>query len=127
VLLGGLDDAFAEFETTLGAAWRDTAIVAVTEFGRTARVNGDSGCDHGTASAAFLAGGAVAGGRVLADWPGLKPGDLLEGRDLRPTLDLRSVLKGLLADHLGLAPAVLADAVFPGSRNVTPMKNMVTG
>jgi uncharacterized protein (DUF1501 family) len=124
-LLGGLDDAFAEFERTLGPVWEQTVIVAVTEFGRTARVNGDNGCDHGTGSAAFLAGGAVAGGRVAADWPGLKPADLYENRDLRPTTDLRAVLKGVLADHFGLSLAVLADAVFPGSAEVAPIKDLI--
>ncbi len=125
VLLGGLDDAFGEFEKTLGAAWRETAIVAITEFGRTARVNGDSGCDHGTGSAAFLVGGAVAGGRVVADWPGLKPENLFENRDLRATTDLRGVLKGVLADHLGLASGRLGEAIFPGTPYVTPMKDLI--
>ncbi len=125
-LLGGLDDAFGEFERTLGPAWEQTAVVAITEFGRTARVNGDNGCDHGTAAAAFLAGGAVAGGRVVADWPGLRPADLYENRDLKPTTDLRAVLKGVLADHLGLSPAVLADAIFPGTTDVSPMKNLIS-
>ncbi len=101
-LLGGLDGALAAFESGLGPAWSETVVVIVTEFGRTAHVNGDSGCDHGTGSVALLAGGAVAGGRVVADWPGLKPEHLYENRDLMPTTDLRAVLKGVLADHLGL-------------------------
>ncbi len=125
-LLGGLDDALAEFERTLGAAWDQTVIVVATEFGRTAQVNGAGGCDHGTASAAFLVGGAVAGGRVAADWPGLKPANLLENRDLKPTTDLRAVWKGVLADHLGLSNAVLAEAVFPGTRDVAPMKGLLS-
>ena len=124
-LLGGLDEAIAAFETGLGPAWKQTVIVAITEFGRTVRVNGDSGCDHGTASVAFLAGGAVAGGRVIADWPGLKAINLYEKRDLKPTTDLRAVLKGVLADHLGLGTSKLGDAVFPGSANVTPMTGLV--
>ena len=111
--LGGLDDAFAAFETGLGPAWRDTVVVAITEFGRTARVNGTVGTDHGTGTVAFLAGGALKGGRVIADWPGLKPAQLYEARDLKPTTDLRAVLKGVLADQLGLSPAVLGTAVFP--------------
>ncbi|MDE3177753.1 MAG: DUF1501 domain-containing protein, partial [Pseudomonadota bacterium] len=123
-LLGGLDDALAEFERTLGPAWDQTVIVAATEFGRTAQVNGASGCDHGVASAAFLAGGAVAGGRVLADWPGLKPAQLHENRDLKPTTDLRAVLKGVLADHLGLSASRLAETVFPGTPDVAPMKDL---
>ncbi|MEA2890547.1 MAG: hypothetical protein QOI05_1340 [Bradyrhizobium sp.] len=84
-LLSGLDGALAEFETGLGARWRDTVIVVATEFGRTARINGTDGTDHGTATVALLAGGAVNGGRVIADWPGLKRAALYEGRDLAPT------------------------------------------
>jgi uncharacterized protein (DUF1501 family) len=126
-LLGGLDDSLAAFETGLGPAWAETVVVVVTEFGRTARVNGDSGCDHGTASAAFLAGGAVAGGRVVADWPGLKPEALHENRDLKPTTDLRGVLKGVLADHLGLSASRLAEAVFPETGGVQPTKGLIAG
>jgi uncharacterized protein (DUF1501 family) len=124
-LLAGLDGALATFEAVLGPAWADTAILVVTEFGRTARVNGTTGTDHGTATVAFLAGGAVKGGRVLADWPGLKPADLYETRDLRPTIDLRAVMKGVLADHLGLSAAVLGSAVFPDSAAVTPVQGLV--
>ena len=125
-LLGGLDDALAEFERTLAPVWDQTVVVVATEFGRTARVNGNSGCDHGTASAALLAGGAVAGGRVVVDWPGLKAANLYENRDLRPTTDLRAVLKGVLADHLGLSAAVLAEAIFPGTRDVTQMNGLLS-
>ena len=99
-LLGALDGAIAEVETNMGDAWRETVVVLVTEFGRTARINGNEGTDHGTATVAVLAGGALKGGRVVADWPGLKDADLYEHRDLRATTDLRAVLKGLLADHL---------------------------
>ena len=124
-LLGGLDGALAAFETGLGAAWRDTTIVAVTEFGRTVHVNGTNGTDHGTGTVAFLAGGALNGGRVVADWPGLRPGQLYEGRDLKPTTDLRAVLKGVLADQFGLSPAVLGHAVFPGTAAVLPMRGLI--
>ena len=126
-LLGGLDGALEEFETGLGPRWQDTAIVIVTEFGRTARINGTTGTDHGTGTVAFLAGGAIRGGRVIADWPGLKDAQLFENRDLKPTTDLRSVLKGLLADQFGLGAAVLATQVFPDSANIAPMKGLVTG
>ncbi len=125
MLLGGLDGAFEEFEKGLGARWRDTAIVAVTEFGRTARINGTTGTDHGTGTVAFLAGGAIKGGRVIADWPGLKPAQLYEGRDLTPTTDVRAVLKGLLADQFGLSAAVLGDKVFPDSAGVAPSRGLV--
>lgn len=124
-LLGGLDGAFAAFESGLGPAWKDTAIVAVTEFGRTVRVNGTSGTDHGTGTVAFLAGGAVRGGRIIADWPGLKPGQLHEGRDLKPTTDLRAVLKGVLADQLGLSATTLGGVVFPGTLGVRPMQDLI--
>ena len=124
-LLGGLDQAFAAFQTELGDHWKDTVIVAVTEFGRTARINGTVGTDHGTATVAFHAGGAVAGGRVVADWPGLKDADLFEARDLKPTNDLRAVLKGVLADHLGLSAQTLAAKVFPDTLGVAPMKGLI--
>ncbi len=124
-LLSGLDGAFDAFRTTLGPLWRDTIVVAITEFGRTARINGTVGTDHGTGSVAFLAGGAVAGGRIIADWPGLSQQALHEGRDLAPTTDLRAVLKGLLADHLGLGAAVLGADVFPNSPVIAPMGGLV--
>jgi uncharacterized protein (DUF1501 family) len=123
--LQGLDAAFVAFETNLGVAWRETVVVPVTEFGRTARVNGTHGTDHGTGTAALLAGGAVAGGRVVADWPGLKPERLYQGRDLYPTTDLRGVLKGLLGSHLGLTPKALAETVFPDSAAVAPVAGLV--
>lgn len=124
-LLGGLDGAFAAFESGLGDAWRETVVVAITEFGRTARVNGTNGTDHGTGTVAFLAGGGLKGGRVVARWPGLKAGQLYEGRDLAPTTDLRAVLKGVLADQLGLSATALGTMVFPGTMDVTPMRDLV--
>ncbi len=124
-LLGGLDGAFEELEKGLGAKWNSTAVVAMTEFGRTAKINGTTGTDHGTASVAFLAGGAIAGGRVIADWPGLKPAQLYQNRDLLPTTDLRGVLKGLLADQLGLARAALGERVFPHSGDLEPMQGLI--
>ena len=124
-LLGGLDGAFETFEMGLGAHWKDTAIVVITEFGRTARINGTTGTDHGTGTVAFLAGGAIKGGRVIADWPGLKDEELHERRDLKPTTDLRAVLKGLLNEQLGLSAQVLADKIFPGSGGVRPMPGLI--
>jgi uncharacterized protein (DUF1501 family) len=124
-LLSGLDGALADFESGLGAHWRDTIVVVATEFGRTARVNGTAGTDHGTGTVALLAGGAVKGGRVISDWPGLKPANLYEARDLAPTTDLRAVLKGVLHDHLGLSERALAEQVFPDSVMVRPMKGLV--
>lgn len=124
-LLSGLDGAFAEFESGLGDRWKDTVIVAATEFGRTARINGTDGTDHGTGTVALLAGGAVKGGRVIADWPGLKVANLYENRDLKPTTDLRGVIKGVLRDHLGLGDRVLAEAVFPDSGASQPIKGLI--
>lgn len=123
--LAGLDSALAAFETGLGPAWKDTAVVVITEFGRTARINGTSGTDHGTATVALLAGGAVRGGRVIADWPGLKTAQLYENRDLKPTTDLRGVLKGVLADQFGLSATALATTVFPGTIGVRPMAGLI--
>ena len=123
-LLGGLDLAIGALETGLGTRWRDTVVVAVTEFGRTVHINGTVGTDHGTGTVAFLAGGGVRGGTVLADWPGLAPARLYEGRDLCPTTDVRGILKGVLAEHWGLSAGVLADTVFPGSGAVRPITGM---
>jgi uncharacterized protein (DUF1501 family) len=100
-------------------------VVVATEFGRTARINGTDGTDHGTATVALLAGGALKGGRVIADWPGLKPANLHEGRDLKPTTDLRGVLKGVLKDHLRLDEAALASKVFPDSGRVKPTPGLL--
>ncbi|MET0313046.1 MAG: DUF1501 domain-containing protein, partial [Hansschlegelia sp.] len=123
-LLGGLDLALDALKSGMGDAWKDTAVVVVTEFGRTARENGADGTDHGNGAAAFLLGGAVKGGRVIADWPGLKERDLLDNRDLMPTTDLRAVLKGVLQDHLGVPAGVLAERVFPGSAGVAPTRDL---
>jgi uncharacterized protein (DUF1501 family) len=95
--------------------WRRTVVVVATEFGRQVEINGTRGTDHGTGGAAFVLGGAVRGGRVLADWPGLAPLDRYEGRDLRITTDLRSVFRSVLADHLRIADAALDREVFPGA------------
>ena len=100
-------------------------VAVITEFGRTARINGTDGTDHGTGTVALLIGGALKGGRVIADWPGLKASDLYENRDLKPTTDLRAVLKGLLRDHLRVDDRALAEAVFPGSEAVPPMSGLV--
>ena len=124
-LLSGLDGALAEFESGLGARWRDTVVVVATEFGRTAKINGTQGTDHGTGTIALLAGGAVKGGRVIADWPTLKTASLYQGRDLAPTTDLRAVFKGVLADHLGIGERALGESVFPDSAAVKPIKGLV--
>ncbi len=124
-LLGALDAALAAVETNMGPAWSETVVTLVTEFGRTARINGTEGTDHGTATVALLLGGAVKGGRVVADWPGVKETDLHEKRDLKATTDLRAVLKGLLRDHLRIDERVLAADIFPGSDDVRPMGGLL--
>ncbi|MCX7932832.1 MAG: DUF1501 domain-containing protein [Rhodovarius sp.] len=123
-VLRELDQGLAALKEALGAAWAHTAVLLATEFGRTVRVNGTQGTDHGTAGVAFVLGGAVAGGRVLGTWPGLS--DLFENRDLAPTTDLRAVAKALLAGHLRLPPAAVAQA-FPGSEQIAPMQGLLRG
>lgn len=124
-VLGALDGALTALATELAPVWDDTVVAVMTEFGRTARANGNEGTDHGTATVAFLLGGAVKGGRVIADWPGLRAADLYEDRDLKPTTDLRAVLKGVLRDHFGISAADLSTKVFPDSIGVTPMDGLV--
>ena len=124
-LLGALDGALGAIETNMGEAWRETVVVLVTEFGRTAHVNGNDGTDHGTATVALLAGGALKGGRVIADWPGVAEANLYQNRDLKPTTDLRAVLKGLLEDHLRADPQRLEATVFPDSSAVKPLPGLL--
>ncbi len=124
-VLGTLDAGLAALKAGLGdAAWRRTAVLAISEFGRTVRVNGTSGTDHGTGGIAILAGGAVAGGRVAGDWPGLS--DLHEGRDLMPTTDARALCAGVLVSHLGLGRAALP-TVFPGAEALAPTARLLRG
>ena len=119
-----LDRGVAALKESLGPAWRRTAVLMVTEFGRTVAPNGSRGTDHGTAGAAFVLGGAVRGGRVVAQWPGLGERDLYEGRDLRPTLDLRALFKAALAAQLGVGESALETQVFPGSGDVRPLDGL---
>jgi len=119
-----LDAGLVALRDGLGDAWRQTAVLVMTEFGRTVRANGTGGTDHGTGTVAFVVGGAVTGGRVLADWPGLGADRLLEGRDLQPSMDLRALAKGLLAAHLGLDNAALLRA-FPGSEGAAPVGGLI--
>jgi uncharacterized protein (DUF1501 family) len=123
--LGELDAGLSALREELGPVWKDTAVLLLTEFGRTAAINGTRGTDHGTATAAFLLGGAVAGGRVIADWPGLSARALYQGRDLAPTLDVRSVLKGILAEHLAVPAAPLEREVFPDSSSARPLRGLM--
>ena len=117
--LRNLDAALAALrEAMAGAAWQRSVVVVATEFGREVAVNGTQGSDHGSGGAAFVLGGAVHGGRVLGDWPGLARAQRFEGRDLRVTTDLRSVLKGVLGDHLRVAASTIETTVFPNSAAV---------
>jgi uncharacterized protein (DUF1501 family) len=108
----------------MGADWARTMVLVATEFGRTARLNGTGGTDHGTAGAAMVLGGGVRGGRVVADWPGLDAGQLYEGRDLAPTMALESVLAGAVAEHFALDPAQTLARLFPG-RSAKPLAGIV--
>jgi uncharacterized protein (DUF1501 family) len=123
--LGGLDQALRTLSAELGPLWSQTAVLVVTEFGRTAAMNGTRGTDHGTGSCAFLAGGAVRGGRVITDWPGLSRSALLDGRDLKPTLDLRSVFKTVLGEHLHIDAKSLDARVFPDSNGARPLQGLM--
>ncbi|QUD90079.1 DUF1501 domain-containing protein [Phenylobacterium montanum] len=120
-----LDDVVAGLQEGLGPAWSRTVVVAATEFGRTAHINGTGGTDHGTAGAMILAGGALKRGGIVGDWPTLKPDALFENRDLAPTLDVRQVFKGVLRDHLGLDRRTLDSRVFPDSAAAAPTANLV--
>ena len=122
--LRGLDTGVQTLKTELGPVWKDTTVLIVTEFGRTVAVNGTRGTDHGTAGIAFLAGGAVNGGRIVGEWPGLAQRDLYQGRDLRPMTDLRGVFKGVLAERFGIREAALERTVFPGSESVQPLSHL---
>ncbi len=125
-LAGGLRQLDAGLDAlrsglTSGGAWSRTVVVVASEFGREVAVNGTLGTDHGTGGVAFVLGGPVKGGRVVADWPGLAKSQRYEGRDLKITTDLRAVLKGVLADHLQIATRSLDNEVFPGSEKVRPL------
>ena len=128
-----LDRKFADFDDGLRAIregpaddWNNTAVVVVTEFGRIVAANGSAGTDHGVGGVALLAGGAVHGGRLGGDWPGLSAGALLDGRDLRPTTDMRALFKGLLAAHLAVPEMALETRIFPDSRAVKPLDGLLT-
>jgi uncharacterized protein (DUF1501 family) len=120
----GLDALLAAYKAGMGGEWQNTLVLVATEFGRTAKLNGTGGTDHGTAGAAMVLGGGVRGGRVVADWPGLGASQLFEGRDLAPTIALESVLAGAVAEHLGLDPVLTLSRLFPG-RSAKPLGGLV--
>jgi len=118
---GQLANVLREFSQSLAAFWidlgdlaEDTVVVTMSEFGRTARENGNRGTDHGHANMMFVLGGAVKGGKVYGRWPGLEPSQLYEGRDLAVTTDFRRVVGEAVYRHL---ENKALDQVFPGFRN----------
>ncbi len=119
-------DGMVALKEALGPIWSDTVVLAASEFGRTAKVNGTLGTDHGTAGVAFVLGGRLDGGRMLGRWPGLAADKLYEGRDLAPTTDLRAVAKAVLKGQLGLTDDALAKVVFPESRTVKPIDGLIS-
>lgn len=122
--LGELDAGLKAFHDGAQPIWNNTVVAIVTEFGRTAAINGTGGTDHGTGGTAFLAGGAVGGGRVVGDWPGVSRSQLNEGRDLRATTDMRGMFKGVLREHLAVADSAMA-RVFPDSASARPLLGVV--
>ena len=123
--LSYLDAVLDGVHQGLGPDWKDTVVVVATEFGRTARVNGTGGTDHGTASTALLLGGALKPGGIVGDWPTLRSASLFENRDLAPTLDMRGLFKGVLGDHLGVERAALDTSIFPDSAAAQPAPRLV--
>lgn len=123
--LAYLDAVLDGVQGGLGDQWRDTVVLVATEFGRTARVNGTNGTDHGTASAALLLGGGLKAGGLVGDWPTLRAGALYEDRDLAPSLDMRGLFKGMLAEHMGLDRRILDTLVFPDSAGIAPVTGLV--
>ncbi|HXE67025.1 MAG TPA: DUF1501 domain-containing protein [Rhodanobacteraceae bacterium] len=123
--IGELDAGVKAFHQSVGAMWSRTIVVVATEFGRTAHINGTGGTDHGTGGAMFLAGGALRGGRVAGKWPGIGSRELYQDRDVHATTDFRSVFKGVLAAHLGIAESLLESRIFPGSSVAKPLGNLV--
>ena len=123
--LRSLDQLLGSLKVGLGADWANTIVVVATEFGRTARPNGTGGTDHGQASVAWLLGGAIRGGTVLADWPGLSNAALYEGRDLKPTTDLNALIGGALAQHYGLEPGRVMTILFPEGRGGAFSKSLI--
>lgn len=125
--LKGLDSLIAGLQEGLGSEWSNTVILVATEFGRTVAANGTHGTDHGTGAAALLVGGAVQGGRIVSDWPGLAPANLLDGRDLRPTLDLNALIASACAETFALDPERTARVLFPGSTPGRPLPRLLRG
>jgi uncharacterized protein (DUF1501 family) len=123
--LKNLDSLIAALRDGLGTAWVQTVILLATEFGRTVAANGTAGTDHGTGGLAMLVGGAVQGGRIVADWPGLGPADLYEGRDLKPTLALDRLVACACAEAFRIEPERVARTLFPDSALGPPLTGLL--
>jgi uncharacterized protein (DUF1501 family) len=123
--LRSLDNLVGALRDAMGGAWSQTVVLVATEFGRTVAANGTGGTDHGTGAVAMLIGGRVRGGRVVADWPGLLPADLHEGRDLRPTLALDRLLASACAETFGIDPDRTARVLFPDSARGAPLERLL--
>lgn len=125
--LKSLDTLIAALRDGLGPVWQKTTIVVATEFGRTAASNGTGGTDHGTASAAMILGGDTKGGRVIADWPGLSNSALYEGRDLKPTINLDTLIASIAAESFGIDPARVTSSLFPQSSSSKTLSGLIRG
>lgn len=123
--LRGLDGLIGALREGMGAAWAETVVLVATEFGRTVAVNGTGGTDHGTAAAAMVVGGAVQGGRILGDWPGLAQANLFEGRDLQPTLGLDTLIASACAETFRLDPERVARVLFPDAVRGKPAPRLL--
>ena len=123
--LDNLNSLVAALRQGLGPIWEQTVILVATEFGRTVAANGTGGTDHGTGAAAMLLGGGVQGGRIIADWPGLEPGNLLDGRDLKPTLALDGLIAQTCAEVFRSDPERMKRVLFPGSAKGTPLSRLL--
>ncbi len=123
--LRNLDNLLAGLQEGLGAVWDKTVILIATEFGRTVAANGTGGTDHGTGAVAMMVGGAVQGGRIVSDWPGLANANLLDGRDLKPTLALDALVTAACAESFALEPDRLSKVLFPHGTRVKPLPRLL--
>ena len=123
--LGNLDNLLAGLHEGLGAAWDKTVILVATEFGRTVAANGTGGTDHGTGAVAMMVGGAVRGGRIVSDWPGVSSANLLDGRDLKPTLALDTLVNEVCAQSFAMEPDRLSKVLFPHGGRGKPMPGLL--
>ena len=120
-----LSEGLLALRQSLGAAWGQSVVLVASEFGRTVAENGAGGTDHGTGGLAMLLGGAVRGGRILGDWPGLSDRALYEGRDLAAVNACEALFKSVLIGHMGLSPELAESVVFPGSAGIRPMEGLL--